>query len=66
MKKVKGPALRFAIGRATRLRLRQFHGCGAFLVVIAHGIDPSADGITPHQPGIAEQAILSFQIMKPQ
>ena len=36
----------------TRLSLGEFHGCGAFLVVIGHVIDPSAYGIAPHQLGI--------------
>jgi hypothetical protein len=29
-----------------------FHSCGAFLVVVSHGIDPRAHGIAPHQPSI--------------
>ena len=35
------------------LNLGQFHGCRAFLVVVHHVVDPSADGIVAHQPRIA-------------
>ncbi len=31
----------------------QFHRLGALFVVIPHVIDPGADGIAPHEPGIA-------------
>ena len=34
------------------LNLGEFHGCGAFLVVITHMINASAYGIAPHQPSI--------------
>jgi hypothetical protein len=34
------------------LKLGKLHGCGAGFVVVRHVIDPRADGIAPHQPGI--------------
>ena len=34
------------------LNLLQFHRRGAFVVVVPRAIDPRADGIAPHQPGI--------------
>jgi hypothetical protein len=34
------------------LNLGEFYGRGAFRIVIRHVIDPSADGIAPHQPSI--------------
>jgi hypothetical protein len=30
----------------------EFHGCGAFFVVVRHVIDPGAYGIAAHQPSI--------------
>jgi hypothetical protein len=35
------------------LNLGEFHGCGAFTVVVRHAVDPGAHGIAPHQPGVA-------------
>ena len=35
------------------LHLGEFHGCGAFFVVVSYVVDPCADGIAPHQAGIA-------------
>jgi hypothetical protein len=32
--------------------LCEFHGRGAFLIVVGHTVDPRADGIAPHQPSI--------------
>jgi hypothetical protein len=34
------------------LNLGEFHGCGAGFVAVRHLVDPSADGIAPHQPSI--------------
>jgi hypothetical protein len=34
------------------LNLGEFHGCGAFFVVIGYVIDPSAYGIAPHLASI--------------
>jgi hypothetical protein len=34
------------------LSLREFHGCGAFFVVVSHVIDPRAHGIATHQASI--------------
>jgi hypothetical protein len=34
------------------LKLRDFYGRRAFLVVVCHAIDPTAYGVTPHQPSI--------------
>src|ERR1022692_3080184 len=34
------------------LNLSEFHGCGAFFVVVSHVVDPRAYGIAPHSPGI--------------
>ena len=36
----------------TILNLGEFHGCGAFRVVVRHVIDPSAYGITSHRPSV--------------
>jgi hypothetical protein len=33
----------------TILNVGEFHGCGAFLVVVSNVIDPGAYGIAPHQ-----------------
>jgi hypothetical protein len=34
------------------LSLSDFHGSRTFLVVVRHVVDPSADGIAPHQAGV--------------
>ena len=36
------------------LSLCKLYGCGAFLVVVSHVVDPGAHGVAPHQPGIEE------------
>jgi hypothetical protein len=45
--------LNMSLREKTTLKLCEFHGRGAFLVVVRHVIDPRADGIAPHQPSIA-------------
>jgi hypothetical protein len=40
------------LGEEPILSLCEFHGCGAFFVVVSHAIDPRADRIAPHQPSI--------------
>ena len=40
------------LSKETILNLGEFHGARTLLIIIHHGIDPSADGIAPHQPGI--------------
>jgi hypothetical protein len=45
-------ALQPPLQEETILNLGEFHGCGAFFVVVRHAIDPSAYGIAPHQPSI--------------
>jgi hypothetical protein len=34
------------------LNLSEFHGCGAFCIVIHNAVDPSANRIAPHQPSV--------------
>ena len=53
-----GPLLKEAIEIAiplqkeTILDFREFHGRRTFFVIIRDGIEPSARGVAPHQPGI--------------
>jgi hypothetical protein len=41
-----------ALREQTILNLGEFHGCGAFFVVVSHLIDPRAYRIASHQPCI--------------
>ena len=34
------------------LNLHEFHGCRTGFIIIGDVVDPRADGIAPHQPGI--------------
>jgi hypothetical protein len=40
------------LGEETILSLGEFHGRGAFLVVVSHTVNPSAYGIATHPLGI--------------
>jgi len=41
------------LGKEATLNLRNLNWLRAFLIIIRHGIDSCAHGITPHQPSIA-------------
>ena len=38
--------------KETSLSLCEFHGCGAFLIVVSHAVDPRAHWIASHQPSV--------------
>jgi len=46
-------SLAVSLGKEPTLNVCEFHGHGAFFVVVSHVVDPRAYGIAAHQPGVA-------------